>query len=107
MCLTPESKCVYRWWSNHVPRFRCPDGIWNQPGEPAAGFTKIVNALPKSVSDLTTGSVGVTIAFFCLVIMHGANFLIFKKSTNKVWWFRVHGKVLGWKIGDGGAADRY
>ena len=32
MCLTLESKCFYRWWSNHVPRFRFPDGIRKEPG---------------------------------------------------------------------------
>ena len=67
----------------------------------------VLNVRSKSVPDLTTGSVGVTIAFGCLVIMHGAALRLLRTNTRDVLWFEVHGKFLGWDIGEGAAASRY
>jgi hypothetical protein len=49
----------------------------------------------------------VTIAFGCLVILHGAAFIIFRTNAHTVWWFQVHGKFLGWEIGEGDVDSRY
>ena len=62
-----------------------------------------------------------TIAFGCLVILRVAVFILSKTivrtawwfqvdpktTTLKVSWFQVHGKVLGWEIGEGNTESRY
>ena len=48
-----------------------------------------------------------TIASGCLVILHGAAFKIVRKTTFKVLWYQVHGKILVWEIGQGNVASRY
>ena len=41
-----------------------------------------------------------TVAFGCLVLLHGIAFVFFKRSASKkMWWLKVDGKGLGWKVG--------
>ena len=57
-------------------------------------------ARSESVPDYTTGSLGVTILFGCIVILHGIAFWFLKGRTDvTMWWFKVHGEGLGWKVG--------
>jgi hypothetical protein len=39
--------------------------------------------------------------------MHGAALRLLRTNTRDVLWFEVHGKFLGWDIGEGAAASRY
>ena len=68
-----------------------PDGVWTEPGF----------ARSQPVPDYTTGSLGVTIAFGCIVILHGFAFLLLKADLFyfTTWWFKVHWEGLGWKVG--------